>query len=148
VVSDLVSFDAFELLSAGLGCAGLLFALNRGDMEKLSELLGAIGITSILSANPLTGFAAIVVTAYAYHQKRGQADPDVVRGASLAKGAMIAGLSSATFMLFGLPMLVEMAIVMVVVHLARKHADDAIQLAVGVADKLRGAGHPSEAPAV
>jgi hypothetical protein len=45
--------------------------------SKLSELLGAMGITSILSANPLTGLASIAVTAYAYRKKRDESLPVV-----------------------------------------------------------------------
>ena len=123
---DLISFDVFELFSAGLGVAGLLVALQRDDVEKLSELLGAMGITSILSANPIAGLAAIAVTAYAYHKKRHNPNSRVTDGASFAKGALIAGIASTTFMALSLPMIVELAIVLVVVHIARRHADDAI----------------------
>jgi hypothetical protein len=147
---DLVSYDVFEVLSAGLGCVGLMFALNRQDLEKLSELLGAMGITSILSANPLTGLVAIAVTAYAYRKKRDGNDEPGLDSARMVKGALVAGLSSATFMMLGLPVLVELAIAMVVVSLAKKHAGDvtaaAKQLLVRAQRSI--AGPPSEVPAM
>jgi hypothetical protein len=143
-VYDLVSFDAFEVLSAGLGCAGLLFALERNDLEKLSELLGAMGITSILSANPLTGLAAIAVTAYAYRKKRDEGATNVVDGARVAKGAMVAGLTSATFALLGLPVLIELAIAATLVHLAKKHAGTVMDAAKQLVADVRGETTSSE----
>jgi hypothetical protein len=51
-VYDFLSYDAFEILAAGLGAVGILFALQHDDLERLSELLGTMGIISIISANP------------------------------------------------------------------------------------------------
>lgn len=146
---DLLSYDVFEVLSAGLSCVGLLFALERQDLEKLSEMLGAMGITSILSANPLTGLVAIAVTAYAYRKKRDQEGASGIDRASVAKGALVAGLSSATFVLLGLPVLVELAIAMVVVGLAKKHAGSAVVAAkqLVAAAQRSVVRSPSEAPA-
>lgn len=134
--ADLVSFDVFELLSVGLSCAGLVFALQRDDLAQVSELLGAMGITSILSANPITGLAAIAVTAYAYRRKRDDPGAKTLDGARFAKGALVSGLASGTFMLLGLPVLVELVIAIVVVHLAKKHAGKAADLARTLVSQL------------
>jgi hypothetical protein len=67
---DLCSYDIFEIFSATLGTATALFLLNKDEMEKLSEILGSMGIISILSANPLIGIAVIMCTTYAYKVKK------------------------------------------------------------------------------
>lgn len=67
---DLCSFDAAEVLGATVGVLGLLFHLKNDDLEKLSELLGSMGIMSIVSANPIMGVLATIITAYAYFVKK------------------------------------------------------------------------------
>ena len=115
---DLLSFDAFEILSAGLGAVGALFFLSRGDQEALARVLGSMGIVAIIGANPLMGLVVIALTGYAYFKK-----VKIDRG-DVAKGAVLAGVSAGIFALLGLPILVELVIVMVVGHLLRKHLLD------------------------
>ena len=68
-VYDLFSYDVFEVFSAGLGAVGIIFAFGHDDLERLSEVLGTMGITSVISANPLMGLAVIATTGYAYWRK-------------------------------------------------------------------------------
>lgn len=121
-VYDLLSYDVFEVFSAGLGTVGVLFALRRDDLEKLSELLGSLGITSILSANPIMGLMVIMTTGYAYSRKRrDNADGTRLSVTRAASGATLAGFSAALFAILGLPVLVELGVVLVASHLAKKH---------------------------
>ena len=115
---DLLSFDAFEVLSAGLGAVGALFFLSRDDQEGLARVLGSMGIVAIIGANPLLGLVVIALTGYAYFKK-----VKIDRG-DVARGAVLAGVSAGIFALLGLPILVELVIVMVVGHLLRKHLLD------------------------
>ena len=116
---DLLSFDVFEVLSTGLGAVGILLCLNKDDQRKLSEILGAMGITAIISANPLMGLMVIAVTGYSYFKKKQK-----LEGKALAKGAAVAGISAGLFAVLGLPILVELVIVIVVMTLLRKHILD------------------------
>ena len=129
---DLLSFDAFEVLSTGLGAVGILFCLSRDDQRKLSEILGAMGITAIISANPLMGLVVVAVTGYSYFKKKQK-----LEGKALAKGAAVAGISAALFAVLGLPILVELVIVIVVMALLRKHILDNDTLAEMVSSHLR-----------
>ena len=115
---DLLSFDAFEVLSAGLGAVGALFFLSREDQEGLARMLGSMGIVAIIGANPLMGLVVIALTGYAYFKKVKIEKGDV------AKGAVLAGVSAGIFAVLGLPILVELVVVMVVAHLLRKHLLD------------------------
>ena len=113
---DLLSFDAFEVLSTGLGAVGVVFALKADDKKRLSEILGSMGIISILSANPLMGLAVIATTGYAYFVKKREVD-----GKALLKGGVMATTSMAVFAVLGLPLLVELVIAMVVAALVKKY---------------------------
>jgi len=85
---DLMSFDVFELLSTSLGVAGMLYALSKDDKERLSEILGSMGVISIMSANPLMGIAAVLCATHSYAVKKNELDKG-----KLATGAGLAGLS-------------------------------------------------------
>ena len=116
---DLLSFDVFEVLSTGLGALGILLCLSKDDQRKLSEILGAMGITAIISANPLMGLMVVAVTGYSYFKKKKK-----LEGKALAKGAAVAGVSAGLFAVLGLPILVELVIVIVLMALLRKHLLD------------------------
>ena len=63
-----------------------------------------MGIISIITANPLMGIAVIATTAYAYKNKK-------INTEDAIKGAGQAGISLAIFNLLGLPILIELFIV-------------------------------------
>lgn len=111
---DLLNFDAMQVVASQLGVVGVLFALNDDDLERLSELLGAMGINAIVAANPVLGMVTIATTAYAYwrHEK--------LEGKEVMKGGAIAGVSSIIFINLGLPVLVELVVVVVVGYQMRK----------------------------
>jgi hypothetical protein len=120
-VYDLLSYDVFEVFSAGLGAVGIIFAFGHDDLERLSELLGTMGITSVISANPLMGLAVIATTGYAYWRKSAENGGKPLCVASATKGAALAGLSGTIFAVLGLPVLVELMIAVAATQLARKH---------------------------
>jgi len=122
---DLLSFDVMEIFSTSLGAVGILFCLKKDDQEKLSGILGAMGIQSIISANPIMGIFTIAVVGYAYFVKKTNLD---------AKAAMqtgtVAAVSAALFTIMGFPILVEFVIVIVLTSLFRKQILNNEQLAM------------------
>lgn len=120
-VYDLFSYDVFEVFSAGLGAVGIIFAFGHDDLERLSEMLGTMGITSVISANPLMGLAVIATTGYAYWRKSAGDGETKLSVTSAAKGAALAGLSGTIFAVLGLPVLIELMIAVAATQLARKH---------------------------
>jgi len=85
-------------------------------MEKLSEILGSVGIISILSANPLTGIAVIICTAYAYKEKKKK-----LSGKKMMEGAVLSTISIAIFSALVFPLLIELAIVITISKLIRNY---------------------------
>jgi hypothetical protein len=118
-VYDLLSFDVFEIIGSSLGAVAFLFALNKKDQKKLAEIIGSMGVTTIASANPIMAIVIIFLAGYAYFVKKHKFETG-----SLIKGAGIASTSVVIFAFLGLPLLVELGIVIVVTMLVRKHIVD------------------------
>ena len=132
---DLLSFDAYELLSSGIATVGVIFALKKDDQEKLAELLGSMGIISILSANPIMGIIAIGTSAYAYTKKKMEFDKK-----SFMKSAIITTTSMALFSFLGLPILFELVIVAVVTRVLRKKVLDDDKLLEAISIQIKAIG--------
>ena len=62
---DALSYDAMEILGAGISAATVVYFLKTEQIEELSQALGAMGIASIVSANPLLALVMISSVAYA-----------------------------------------------------------------------------------
>ncbi len=81
----------------------------------MAEILGAMGISSIIAANPILGLMTIAVTAYSYWKHRR------MDAASVVKGGGVTAISAVMFSIMGLPILVELVIVVVLTTLLKKH---------------------------
>ena len=114
-LKDLISYDAFEMLSTLLGVGGAFFFLKRKDMKKVSEILGSMGVITLLNTNPFMGFALVCITLYAYSIKKYNLD-----NKKIAKGVTYTSISVAIFSILGLPVLVELFIVINVFRLIKK----------------------------
>ena len=113
---DLCSYDVFEIFGATLSTVTALFLLDREDNEKLSEILGSMGIISIISANPLTGISVILLTAYSYKTKKLALKPTKV-----IEGITISAISMTIFAVLGFPILIELGIVITVSKIIKEH---------------------------
>ena len=111
---DLLNFDAIEVCAAGLSVVGAVFALKRNDRKKLAELIGATGVTSVAYGNPISALATIGVMGYAFWKHGGTEVSTIVKGGGLA------GVSTLLFSLLGMPVVVELVIVLAVIVLLRK----------------------------
>lgn len=120
---DLLSFDAMEILSTGLGAVSVVFAFKREDQEKLAEILGRMGIISILSANPIMGIFVIATSAFAYQKKKMEFDKT-----AFSKSAIVTTTSMALFGALGMHILAELIIVGVTTKLLRAKILDNEQL--------------------
>ena len=67
---DLNTYDAADLLGGAVGVVALLFNWNRADTETFSKLVGGMGLSAVLSANPLLLIITVVALARAFHLAR------------------------------------------------------------------------------
>lgn len=109
-----------ELLSAGLGAVGLVFVLQKGDLEQLSELLGSMGITAVLSANPLLGLCVVATTGYSYWQAKQAGEWLGVDRLAAIRGAALAGSSAAVFSVMAGPVALKLVVAIAVTGAVRK----------------------------
>ena len=112
---DMFNFDVFEVFSSALGLCGAIFFLKKNDIDKLSEILGSMGIITILTANPLMGISVVICTGYAYVKKKNDLNKK-----NAIKGAGYTTISLAIFSVLGLPILIELIIVVMFLRLLKK----------------------------
>ena len=67
---DINSFDAAEVLGAGVGVVAVFFCWNRAESEQFGRLAGGMGLTAALSANPLLLIVSIAALARAFQVAR------------------------------------------------------------------------------
>ena len=67
---DLNTYDAADLLGGAVGAVALIFNWNRADTETFSKLVGGMGLSAVLSANPLLLIITVVALARAFHLAR------------------------------------------------------------------------------
>ena len=64
---DLNTYDAADLLGGTVGAVALILNWNRADTETFAQLAGGMGLSSIMSANPLLLILTVVALARAFH---------------------------------------------------------------------------------
>ena len=99
---DLNSYAAPELLGGVIGVVATALMWNRADTEKFSTLVGGMGVSAAMSANPLLLVVTVVALAKAFHKARqggeyaefldGHVKGGIGAGASLAAASQVAVL--------------------------------------------------------
>lgn len=65
---DLNTYDAAELLGGTVGAIALIFGWNRADTETFAKLVGSMGLSAAMSANPLLLVVTVVALARSVHK--------------------------------------------------------------------------------
>ena len=94
---DLNSYDAAELLGGAIGVVATALCWNRADTESFSKLVGGMGVSSLVSANPLLLIVTVVALARAFHKAHHTGEyAEFVDGqlkGSIGAGATLAAVS-------------------------------------------------------
>ena len=106
---DLLSFDAMEIVSVGIGAVSVFFCLNSQDKKRLSEIIASMGVVSIASANPIMAVFVIGISAYAYTVKKTKLEPS-----AFLKSASVSIVSCALFTILSMNIFLELLIVIIV----------------------------------
>ncbi len=112
---DLNSYDAAELLAGTIGVVALALNWNRADTERFSRIVGSLGLSGVISANPLLLIVAVVSLAKAFHKAQqtgeyaelvdGQFRGAMGTGATLAAVSLVAAAGGPV----GVPLLAGLA---------------------------------------
>ena len=90
--SDINSYDAAEILGTTIGVVTVALAWNQADTEDFSKIVGSMGVSAVISANPLLLIVTVVALARAFHKARHTGEyGEFVDGQM--KGAVVAGSS-------------------------------------------------------
>ena len=94
-LQDLLHVNAVEVLGTSIATIALALRWNKATTEEFSRLVGSLGISSIVSANPLLGVVALATAAKAFRRSRDEGNyKEAVDG--LAKGGFGTGIFLAT----------------------------------------------------
>ena len=89
-LNDLVSYDVVELVTGSIGILAVALNWNNDDVEEFSSIVSSIGLSAVVSANPLMLIVTVVALARAFHVARKSGDwKEFADG--LAKGGICTG---------------------------------------------------------
>ena len=95
---DLLHVNGVEVLGTSVATIALALRWNKADTAEFSRLVGSLGVSAVVSANPALGVLALATLAKPFMQAREKGDYiDVVDG--LAKGGIGTGIFLATSVL-------------------------------------------------
>ena len=102
-LQDLLHVNAVEVVGTSIATIALALRWNKGTTEEFSRLVASLGISAIVSDNPLLGIVALVTAAKAFRSaSKDEGDYEgVVDG--LAKGGFGTGVFLATSSLIAGP---------------------------------------------
>ena len=88
-LNDMVSYDAVELIAGSIGIVAVALNWNNDDVEEFSNITG-MGLSAVVSANPLMLIVTVVALARSFHLARKSGDwKEFTDG--LAKGGICTG---------------------------------------------------------
>ena len=73
-LNDLVTYDAVELIASSIGILAVALNWNNDDVEEFSGLVSGMGLSAVVSANPLMLVVTVVALARAFHIARKTGD--------------------------------------------------------------------------
>lgn len=87
---DLVNYDAVELVGSSIGVVAIALNWNNEDIEEFTTIVGGMGLSAAVGANPLLLIVTVVALAKAFHSARKTGDwKEFTDG--LAKGGICTG---------------------------------------------------------
>ena len=66
----MATFTATEFIGAVLGAVALVLSWNKADIRRFSEIVGSLGLSALVGANPLMVMVTIVGLAKCFHEAR------------------------------------------------------------------------------
>ncbi|MDE0291810.1 MAG: hypothetical protein OXK19_04775 [Candidatus Dadabacteria bacterium] len=115
---DALSYDPLEILGAGISVAAVVYFLKTEQVEKLSEALGAMGIVSVVSANPLLALVMVSSVAYAI------ATGTDLKAKAATEGVVKSSIISGAFVLLPGAFLLQVTVAVAIAVLLEKNMKD------------------------
>ena len=139
-VIDMVSYDAAEVIGASVGVLALALNWNSDDVELFAQVVGGMGLSAVVGANPLLLVVTVVALAKAYHTAR-KTDDWKEFADGLARGGICTGAVILVTSMLGGPAVVVLLTGICVGVVAQRASQDVSVVEIGqwVAVQLRDA---------
>lgn len=108
-LGDMLTFNAPELIGAGLGVVPLALGWNRMGAQKFSELATSMSLAAALSANPVLAGVAVVAGVKAIKRAAGEQGGVASGLRGVAQGALVTGVAITVSRMVPGPMLLGVA---------------------------------------
>ena len=69
-VKDMATFTATEFVGAVVGAVALVLSWNKADIRRFSEVVGSLGLSALVGANPIMVMVTIIGLAKCFHESR------------------------------------------------------------------------------
>ncbi|WP_423919577.1 hypothetical protein [Candidatus Poriferisodalis sp.] len=99
-LSELVTYDAADVLGATVGAVSVIFGWNRADTETFAQIAVSMSLSAALSTNPLLMPIAVVALGRAFHKAHSAGEYDDLADGAF-KGALASGTSLGAIALVG-----------------------------------------------
>ena len=73
-LNDLASYDAVELVASSISILPVLLNWSSNDVEEFSDIVGGMGLSAVVSANPLMIIVSVVALAKVFHTAKKTGD--------------------------------------------------------------------------
>jgi hypothetical protein len=100
-LADALSYTGSEVAGAALGVVALLLNWNKAETEKATALAGSLGLSTLMSANPVLGLVALACFARAVQTARGAGSKTALALGAIKGGAGSAALVAASAIVGG-----------------------------------------------
>lgn len=142
---DLLSLNAVELASTVVPALGVMMNWSEPERREFAKMIGALGLTSAISANPLMLVLTIVCAARAFHRSKHSEDGPAEWARSVASGGALSGLVLTMSSLIAGPAWVGIVTGILLVLVVKRcgQSIDALAVASGIRLSLLGALRPT-----
>ena len=124
---DVLTFNTAELIGASVATVALVFGWSKMQSKQFAEYAGALGISAIVSANPLLGLVVIISTARAFTVAKKEKGFEKIKlglAKSALKGTITPSIVISLSALIGGPVYIGLILGIIVAILVRKKIDD------------------------
>jgi uncharacterized protein YifE (UPF0438 family) len=125
-LTDLLTFNAVEVLATAVPVLALLLGWNTKDREEFWTSLGVFGFSAVVSANPLLLLTVLVASALDFQRNReGQINTKEM-AMSFVRGGALSGIVMLSSLAIGGPVFVGIICGIILAVMAKEHGSELI----------------------
>ncbi len=126
-LADMITFNAAELIGSAIAALALIFGWSKLESKQFAEYAGALGVSTIISANPLLALIVIISAARAFtlsNKEDAIEKNKAILLKSALKGTVTPSIAIGVSVIVGGPVYVGLILGIITAILVRKKMDD------------------------